>query len=61
METINLYCKRCSVALHLSDAGEDCGELIIVCSKCRAKNIVAPYALNKFILSNLWRVVGWRD
>jgi hypothetical protein len=61
METFNLYCKRCGIELFMGNAQEEFGELIIICSMCRAKNIIAPYVLNKIPIPKLWQVIGWRD
>ena len=59
-----LECKRCYFRLYEDNAQKEHGELIVVCSRCAAKNILLPILINKVALwSHLedLEVIGWRD
>jgi len=61
METMNFYCKRCGVEIYPNNAQEEYSDVYIPCSICEAKNIVAPFILNKTVIRDLWQIIGWRD
>jgi hypothetical protein len=56
-----LICKRCYVQLHLTNAYKDCGDLIIQCSMCEAKNILAFAVVGKVQIPEWYEVTGWRE
>jgi hypothetical protein len=55
-----LECKKCHVRIFESNAHEEHGDLIIACSHCGAKNILAPVVFSKVVLPT-FDVIGWRD
>lgn len=61
MDTINFYCRRCGVKIYPNNAQEEHGEIFIPCVECAAKNVVAPYVINKTVIRGLWQITGWRD
>ncbi len=56
-----LICKRCHVQLHLSNVYKDCGDLIIQCSMCNAKNILTLAVIAKVQIPEWYEVTGWRE
>ncbi len=56
-----LICKRCDVQLHLTNTYKDCGDLIIQCSMCEAKNIIAFAVAERVQIPEWYEVVGWRE
>lgn len=55
-----LHCKECYTRLFENNAEMEHGELIVVCSTCGAKNILARVLVNKVALPIL-EVIGWRE
>jgi hypothetical protein len=55
-----LQCKKCFTRLFESNANKEHGELIVICSGCEAKNILAPVLINKVALA-IFEVVAYRD
>jgi hypothetical protein len=47
--------------LHLINAYKDCGDLIIQCSMCEAKNILAFAVVGKVQIPEWYEVIGWRE
>jgi hypothetical protein len=56
-----LHCKKCHNQIFDSNAEKEHGDIIIQCSFCGAKNILAPVIINKVALYSFLQVVGWRD
>ena len=52
-----LECTKCHFHLYEDNARKEYGELIVACSRCRAKNILAPVLINKVALSNFLEVL----
>ncbi len=55
-----LQCKKCYTRLFENNAEKEHGELIVICSTCGAKNILAPVLVNKVALP-AFEVIGYRD
>jgi hypothetical protein len=55
-----LQCKKCYTRLFESNTENEHGELIVICSTCGAKNVLASVLVNKIALS-AFEVIGWRE
>ena len=55
-----LQCKKCYNSLFENNAENEYGELIVICSTCGAKNVLASVLVNKTALS-AFEVIGWRE
>jgi len=56
-----IYCRRCVAQLHLSNAYNDYGDLIIQCPMCDAKNMLAFAVICKVQVPEWYEVTGWRE
>lgn len=56
-----LQCKKCSISLFENSPEEEFGEVIVICSTCGAKNILAPLLIDKVFISIMFEVIGYRE